>query len=111
MSDAKRPLTHATQIEQMSTGLVRWRCPNCGQTYFAAPDEAPPDMCHYCEDMTTWQRIHISVTDATVPSRSGTVVLWCCGHCGQQYFDAAEREPPAHCAQCRQHNTFQRIAD
>lgn len=30
-----------------------WRCPNCGQTVFG---NAPPhDVCHYCEDLTTWK--------------------------------------------------------
>jgi hypothetical protein len=31
-----------------------WRCPNCGQVHFA---EAPPDMCDFCRDFTTWQPI------------------------------------------------------
>jgi uncharacterized OB-fold protein len=37
--------------------VIRWRCPNCGQTLFTAPDFEPPDICHYCRDMTTWQRV------------------------------------------------------
>jgi hypothetical protein len=37
--------------------VVRWRCPNCGQTLFTAPDYEPPDICNYCRDMTTWQRV------------------------------------------------------
>ena len=37
--------------------VVRWRCPNCGQTLFTAPDYEPPDICDYCRDMTTWQRV------------------------------------------------------
>jgi hypothetical protein len=37
--------------------VVRWRCPNCGQTLFTAPDYEPPDICAYCRDMTTWQRV------------------------------------------------------
>jgi hypothetical protein len=35
--------------------ILRWRCPNCGQQIFTNPDENPPDMCAYCQDMTTWQ--------------------------------------------------------
>jgi len=38
--------------------VVRWRCPNCGQMFFTAPDDEPPDICHYCRDMTTWQRVN-----------------------------------------------------
>lgn len=36
--------------------IVCYRCPNCGQTYFCAADQTPPDICSYCRDMTTWQR-------------------------------------------------------
>lgn len=32
-----------------------WLCPNCGQLHFA---DTPPDMCDYCQDFTTWQRIN-----------------------------------------------------
>jgi uncharacterized OB-fold protein len=37
--------------------IARWRCPNCGQMYFCDAQEAPPDICHYCRDMTTWERL------------------------------------------------------
>jgi uncharacterized OB-fold protein len=39
------------------TTIARWRCPNCGQMYFCDAKEDPPDMCHYCRDMTTWERL------------------------------------------------------
>lgn len=42
---------------QSKTGIIRWRCPNCGQTLFTARDDDPPDLCDYCDDMTTWQRV------------------------------------------------------
>jgi Bifunctional DNA primase/polymerase, N-terminal/Primase C terminal 1 (PriCT-1) len=29
-----------------------WRCPNCGQQHFA---DVPPEMCDFCQDLTTWQ--------------------------------------------------------
>ncbi|MFZ4815599.1 MAG: hypothetical protein ACOYL5_13760 [Phototrophicaceae bacterium] len=32
----------------------RWICPNCGQIYWG---EAPPDLCDFCGDFTTWQPI------------------------------------------------------
>lgn len=37
--------------------IVRWVCPNCGQTYFS--EDAPPDMCDFCSDFTTWQRLSL----------------------------------------------------
>lgn len=37
--------------------IVCYRCPNCGQHCFCSADEAPPDMCSYCQDMTTWKPI------------------------------------------------------
>lgn len=37
--------------------LVRWRCMNCGQQFFCLPEEEPPDICDYCQDMTTWQQL------------------------------------------------------
>lgn len=43
-------------------GLILWRCPNCGQTHFG---EAPPDMCDFCGDFTTWRRIG-AATQVTV---------------------------------------------
>jgi rubrerythrin len=43
--------------------LIRWRCPNCGQTHFTAPDDEPPDICAYCCDMTTWKRLNDSESD------------------------------------------------
>jgi hypothetical protein len=33
-----------------------WRCPNCGQFYFA---DDPPDMCDFCHDFTTWQECSV----------------------------------------------------
>jgi predicted RNA-binding Zn-ribbon protein involved in translation (DUF1610 family) len=55
-------LTDETPEKQSSSTtekkrVVRWRCPNCGQTVFTAPDYEPPDICNYCRDMTTWQRV------------------------------------------------------
>lgn len=37
--------------------IVRYRCPNCGQLYFCDSESEPPDICQYCRDMTTWQRL------------------------------------------------------
>jgi uncharacterized OB-fold protein len=42
--------------------IIRWRCPNCGQTLFTAADDYPPDICDYCKDMTTWQRVQVEVS-------------------------------------------------
>ena len=39
---------HLTHTEQ-------WRCMNCGQYVFVVIDCDPPDICQYCNDMTTWQ--------------------------------------------------------
>ncbi|MGJ3238529.1 MAG: hypothetical protein ACFE0Q_07465 [Anaerolineae bacterium] len=44
--------------EELGKHLRRWRCPNCGQLIFTAPDDRPPDMCDYCQDFTTWRRIY-----------------------------------------------------
>lgn len=50
------PQTGEDERQKMRTGgIIRWRCPNCGQTLFTALDDTPPDVCHYCKDMTTWQ--------------------------------------------------------
>ncbi|MDQ7025357.1 MAG: hypothetical protein Q9P01_01125 [Anaerolineae bacterium] len=54
-------MSNETPEKQSSTTekkrVVRWRCPNCGQTLFTAPNDEPPDICNYCRDMTTWQRV------------------------------------------------------
>jgi rubrerythrin len=47
-----------TLSETRTEGICLWRCPNCGQVIFTLPEEAPPDTCDYCQDMTTWLRIH-----------------------------------------------------
>jgi hypothetical protein len=31
------------------------RCPNCGQNIFVTAEDEPPEICQYCNDMTTWQ--------------------------------------------------------
>lgn len=36
--------------------LRRWMCPNCGQFHFGHDDDLP-DMCDYCNDLTTWRLI------------------------------------------------------
>jgi len=36
------------------TPVPYWRCPNCGQVHFG---DSPPDMCAFCQDFTTWQRL------------------------------------------------------
>ncbi len=43
--------------QRQHESLIRWRCPNCGQMHFTVPDDEPPDICAYCSDMTTWQRL------------------------------------------------------
>jgi rubrerythrin len=48
---------HDNEPDVQATTIIRWRCPNCGQTLFTAPDESPPDMCAYCDDFTTWQKL------------------------------------------------------
>lgn len=45
------------QTPQPTPTIIHWRCPNCGQTIFTDGDDAPPDLCHFCRDMTTWQRL------------------------------------------------------
>jgi len=37
--------------------LNRLRCLNCGQNIFVAAASAPPDICQFCGDMTTWRLI------------------------------------------------------
>lgn len=37
--------------------VQRLRCLNCGQLIFAAAEVKPPEVCQYCDDMTTWQVI------------------------------------------------------
>ena len=37
--------------------LKRLRCLNCGQNIFVAIESAPPDICQFCGDMTTWRLI------------------------------------------------------
>ena len=37
------------------THTAQWRCMNCGQYVFVVIDCDPPDVCQYCNDMTTWQ--------------------------------------------------------
>lgn len=37
--------------------IERWRCPNCGQQHFTACGQEPPDICAYCQDMTTWEHL------------------------------------------------------
>jgi len=37
--------------------IVRWRCLTCGQQHFTTPGQEPPDICDYCQDMTTWERL------------------------------------------------------
>ena len=39
------------------TVVQRLRCLNCGQLIFAAAETEPPEVCQYCNDMTTWQVI------------------------------------------------------
>jgi predicted RNA-binding Zn-ribbon protein involved in translation (DUF1610 family) len=51
--ETQKPKPSIVKKEQ----VVRWRCPNCGQTIFTGIDSEPPDICNYCRDMTTWQRV------------------------------------------------------
>lgn len=37
--------------------LKRLRCLNCGQNIFVATDADPPEICQYCDDITTWRLI------------------------------------------------------
>ena len=46
--NAKAAAKHLTHTEQ-------WRCMNCGQYVFVVVGFDPPDICQYCNDMTTWQ--------------------------------------------------------
>lgn len=50
-------MNHSEPTSDQSTpAIVCYRCPNCGQTCFCDADTPPPDMCSYCNDLTTWQR-------------------------------------------------------
>ncbi|NWF67575.1 MAG: bifunctional DNA primase/polymerase [Chloroflexi bacterium] len=44
-----------------SSELQLWRCPNCGQQHFA---DVPPQICAFCCDMTTWERVFLPPDDA-----------------------------------------------
>ncbi len=37
--------------------INRLRCLNCGQQIFVAAETEPPEICQYCDDMTTWQMV------------------------------------------------------
>jgi rubrerythrin len=42
-----------SDAEKREATVGIWRCPNCGQTWFG---DAPPDVCDFCHDMTTWRK-------------------------------------------------------
>ena len=48
-----RVLSPSSQARAMR----QWRCLNCGQLVFTAADDAPPDLCQGCKDMTTWRAL------------------------------------------------------
>lgn len=63
-SDGKRRVTmlpchepphNADETGERLTDIEQWRCLNCGQLVFVAAGAEPPDICQYCDDMTTWQ--------------------------------------------------------
>ena len=37
--------------------VSRLRCLNCGQLIFVNAGGEPPEVCQYCDDMTTWQAL------------------------------------------------------
>ncbi len=49
-------MTEPQPIDEEPT-ILCYRCPNCGQHYFCSADDLPPDLCSYCQDMTTWKLI------------------------------------------------------
>ncbi len=40
--------------EEPQSQMKFWVCPNCGQGHFG---DAPPDMCDFCRDFTTWRLV------------------------------------------------------
>jgi len=44
-------------LQSNRADLTQWRCLTCGQHIFVDVDLAPPDICEYCKDMTTWEHI------------------------------------------------------
>ncbi|MBC8100062.1 MAG: hypothetical protein H7Y11_11515 [Armatimonadetes bacterium] len=40
--------------ENHRSDICYWCCPNCGQVHFS---DSPPDMCAFCRDFTTWERV------------------------------------------------------
>ncbi len=45
----------ATASKKHLTHTEQWRCMNCGQHVFVVVGSNPPDICQYCNDMTTWK--------------------------------------------------------
>ena len=53
-----RPPKRSQEIEARQNAKVkRLRCLNCGQHIFVAAESEPPEICQYCDDMTTWRAI------------------------------------------------------
>jgi hypothetical protein len=45
-------IVEGTTVLTKVSDVKLWRCPNCGQVHFA---DVPPDMCDFCQDLTTWK--------------------------------------------------------
>ncbi|RMG86204.1 MAG: winged helix-turn-helix transcriptional regulator [Chloroflexi bacterium] len=63
-SQRNQTLQHdITAATETANTMKLWECPNCGQRHFS--DEEPPDICDYCQDMTTWRVVaQLSEEDA-----------------------------------------------
>lgn len=97
-------MTYESQAEDElqitdAAGILRWRCPNCGQTIFASPDETLPDVCHYCQDMTTWEPV----------DNPASILRWRCSHCGQILFTSLDGKLPRICRCCKNVTTWEHI--
>ena len=48
-------------VAKRSLESARWRCLNCGQMVFVQAFDDPPDICQFCDDMTTWRLLDDSM--------------------------------------------------
>lgn len=45
---------HVKPVDDLPA-LQIWQCPNCGQRLFSPVNTPLPDICDFCNDMTTWR--------------------------------------------------------
>jgi predicted RNA-binding Zn-ribbon protein involved in translation (DUF1610 family) len=90
--------THPNYNADDSAKITHWRCPNCGQTFFAASIDELPANCAICHQPIAWQQL-------------GAIKRWRCPNCGQTFFAGADDKPPDMCHYCDDFTTWKRVYD